>query len=262
MQSDYKPILYNIEKSDNATIYFIHDLHYGNRNFDSRKWNDLLDMILKDPNSYVVFIGDMMENVVPNSKGDIFYQEVDPHEQKMWVTGVFKQLADKIICVTDGNHERNRTTKYTGMFPLYDACLMAGIADRYRPHFCVVDIGIGKRKDSGCGRAVHYVGFAVHRATDQVKFHSCDALEGFDFFAFGHDHAPKDKPRGKLVFDTKNKTLREKDIEVINCGSFLNYGGYAPDSAYRPSATKIYKMIIGGDEKWIETVGFHTRRSV
>ena len=257
MQDDYKPIILNIPDRQSASIFFVHDLHKGNCLHDDKKWESVKRLILSKENNYVIFIGDMMENVIPESKGDIFYQTMDPQMQKIWFAQQLKDLEGHVISVCDGNHERNRTTKVCGMFPLYDACLFAGIGELYRPHFCVIDIGIGKRKDSGCGRSVHYVGFVTHKATDQVKFCSADALEGFDFFAYGHDHNPKDKPRGKLVYDSHNKTLREKDIEVINNGSFLKYGGYAVDGGYRPSAQKLYRMDIGGEEKTIETHGFH-----
>ena len=65
-------------------------------------------------------IGDMMENVIPSSKGDIFGQTASSQEQKEWLTDQLLDLKDKTICVLDGNHERNRSTKAAGLYPLYD----------------------------------------------------------------------------------------------------------------------------------------------
>lgn len=46
---------------------------------------------------------------------------------------------------------------------------------------------------------------------------------------------------------------------TVNCGSFLNYGGYAARAAYRPPSDKMYKLILRskGDKKQIQTVGFY-----
>lgn len=257
MRSDYEPIIFNTP-TDRACIelYFIHDLHKGSAQHDTKKWNAVKREISSGENAYCVIIGDALENATPGSKSDMFYQTEAPHEQKMWFRDQITDLKEKTIAVIDGNHERNRTTKACGMFPLYDACVMAGIETVYRPHFALVDIGVGIRSDAK-QKQVRYVGYMMHRATSQVKFCSADMLEGIDFFAYGHDHQPADRPRGKLIYDTKNKNLRQKDVEIINCGSFLTYGGYAPDAGYRVAAQKLYKLVLFGGEKKIQSIGFH-----
>lgn len=64
-------------------------------------------------------------------------------------------------------------------------------------------------------------------------------------------------PRGKLVYDVNNKTLRQKTVEVINCGSFLDYGGYAADGGYRVPAQKLYMLRLLDKGRGMETVGFY-----
>lgn len=258
MLSDYKPIVVSTPwEYDQITLYFIHDIHWGSEQHDQKKWNAVKKMILDDPRAYCVFVGDALENATPNSKGDVFYQTEPPHEQKMWFRDQLVDLKSHTLAVLDGNHERNRSTKTSGMFPLYDACVMAGIETLYRPHFALIDIGVGKHKDAGTKKQVRYFGYLVHRAKQQVHFSTADQLEGIDFFAYGHDHTPADRPRGKLVYDSSNKKLRHKDVEVINCGSFLQYGGYAPDAGHRVPAQKLYKLELCGDKKQIRSIGFH-----
>lgn len=212
--------------------------------------------ILAAPNRFVLFIGDALENATPGSKSDVFTQMIPPHEQKEWFIEQLADLRDRTIGVTDGNHERNRSTRTVGLYPLYDCCVIAGIKERYRPHFIVCDIGVGtSSKDQN--KQIRYFGFCIHRAKDLKSFCSADALDGFDFFAYGHDHDPRDHPRAKLVYDSKNKKLTTKSVETINSGSFLTYGGYAADSAYRPVSDKIYKLILSGGRKNIQTVGYY-----
>lgn len=258
MLNDFQPIVIDTPKEfPYIEIYFIHDLHKGNHLFDQKKWDGLKREIMAEPYRYAVHIGDALENATPNSKSDMFYQTIPPHEQKEWYTEQLIDMGEKTLLVVDGNHEKNRTTKVCGMFPLYDACLAAGIKDRYRPHFAMLDIGAGRRRDTGADKQVRYFGYCVHKAKSQTNFSSADTIDGIDFFAYGHDHNPKDIPRAKLVYDSKNKKLTEKSIEVINSGSFLTYGGYAADSAYRPASSKMYKLILDGTRKNIKSLGFY-----
>lgn len=259
MYPDNKPILFNCPKEyKTIEIYPIHDLHYGNEQFDLSKWKALKEEILSQPNRYCIFVGDTMEMAVPGSKSDVFSQTVPPEAQKEWVSYELGELKDRMIAAVPGNHEHNRATKLCGLHPLYDACCWARMQDRYRESFAVVDIGVSDRKTGQ--RQYHYVGFITHRAKDLKNWSTADTLEGFDFMLFGHDHDPKDHARAHIVYDAKNKCITTKTIETVNCGSFLTYGGYAARSAYRPPANKLYKLILCPEKGWgkrIETVGFY-----
>lgn len=258
MQPDMKPILFDAPlEFEEIEIYPIHDLHYGNEQFDLNKWKRLKAEILEKENRYCVMVGDLMEMAIPGSKSDVFSQTVPPEAQKEWISYEMGELKDRIIAVVSGNHEHNRATKICGLYPLYDACCWAKIQDRYRENFSVVDVAVGTRYKNV---RHHYAGFITHKAKDLKNWSTVDALEGFDFMVFGHDHDPKDHSRTHLVYDSKNKTVSAKHIETINCGSFLTYGGYAARAAYRPPSNKLYKIILcpsGDRNKRIQTVGFY-----
>jgi hypothetical protein len=255
--SDFVPIIFDTPREfEYIELYLLHDIHKGSAQHDERKWNEVKREILAQPNRYALFVGDAMENATPGSKSDMFTQTIPPHEQKEWFTEQLIDLAGRTIGVTDGNHEKNRSTKMAGLYPLYDCCVMAGIKERYRPHFLVCDIGVGtSAKDPK--KQIRYVGCCIHKAKDLKAYSTADALDGIDFFVYGHDHDPKDHPRAKLVYDAKNKKLTTKSVEVINSGAFLTYGGYAADSAYRPVSDKLFKIVPHGGRKNIKTVGFY-----
>lgn len=254
---DKVPIIVNLPKTQEfANIYFIHDVHYGSELFDERKWKALKQKILADDNALVFWIGDLMENAIPNSKSDMFTQKKSPAEQKEWVAEQLVHLASKTVAVVSGNHCSNRTTKTSGLYPLYDCCLLAGIGDKYRQIMAFVDIGIGKISKNN-KKQVHYFGQIQHKAKDIKTVHSSDYTDGIDFFANGHDHEPKDRPRAKLVFDTHNKVIYKRNVECLNCGSFCQFGGYGAEAGYRPQSDKMYMLKIFGDKKQMETIGFY-----
>ena len=254
--SDEVPILTNLPKDDEyADIYFVHDLHFGSTLFNAKKWELLKKQIHSNPNAYICWVGDLLENAIPTSKSDMFTQTHSPNEQKEYITEQFKEFADKTIAVVSGNHCDNRTTKMCGLYPLYDCCLIAGIGEKYRDTIAFIDIGVGTGRSKN--KQTHYFGQIQHKAKDVKTVCSADYTDGIDFFASGHDHEAKDKPRAKLVFDPHNKVIYKRNIEVLNCGSFCDFGGYGSKNAYRPQSDKMYKLRLYGNHKKMETTGFY-----
>lgn len=259
MIDDYKPIIFNAPHDfKSIVVYFLHDLHFGSELFNERKWRSAKEEIMSGSNHFVIILGDMMENAVLGSKSDIFSQTASPQEQKEWMTEQIVEMREHIICGTAGNHERNRTTALCGLHPMYDSFVIAGIADRYRPHFCLADVGVGKRRPTGDKQQRYYI-WAQHRARDTKNYSSADFIEGVDIFAFGHDHTPKDQARAHMAYDPRKKIVVKKHIETLNCGSGLKYGGYGVDGGYRPNADKAYKaeLFCENDKKVIVTSGFY-----
>ena len=256
-QKDTVPILVDLPSDlEFVDIYFIHDVHFGSELFNNKKWLKLKSQILASDNAYVCWIGDLMENAIPGSKSDMFSQKYAPAEQKEWVINEFMDFKEKTLAVVPGNHEANRTTKMCGLFPLYDCCLIAGIDDKYRDTIGFIDIGFGEYHGKK-NKRTHYFGQIQHMARDLKNYHSSDYTDGIDFFASGHDHEAKDKPRAKMVFDKQNKTIYKHNIECINCGSFCDFGVYGSKNAYRPQSDKMYFLRLFGRDKRMETTGFY-----
>ena len=254
---DETPIIFKTKRElAYVDIYFIHDVHFGSELFDDKKWEGIKNKILQDDKAFVCFVGDLMENALPNSKSDMFTQKHSPAEQKEWAIEQLKAFKDKTIAVVPGNHEYNRTTKMSGLYPLYDCCLLAGIGAKYRDTIAFIDVGVGTSKKTS-KKQVHYFGQIQHKAKDIKTVHSSDYTDGIDFFASGHDHEAKDKPRAKLVFDKHNKVIFKRNIECINCGSFCFYGGYGSKGAYRPQSDKMYMLRLFSGEHRMETTGFY-----
>lgn len=253
------PILFNCHKDqDVVEIYPVHDLHYGSEQFDLHRWTQLHDLIMEKPNRYVVWVGDLLEFSIPfNKHSDVLTQMYTPHEQKQYISALFKEMGNRTLAILDGNHEQ-RSFKTTGQYALYDCAAIAGIESQYRTAYAVIDVGVGEGAHRMKERQLHYVLFATHRAKQLKSFGSADAIEGIDIFLYGHDHEPSDHPRGKLIYDARNHAVIFKSVECVNCGAFLTYGGYGAQAGYRPKSNKLYKIVLyGGDEKKIETIGFH-----
>lgn len=256
MKSSRVPILIKLPEPENSVeILLAADIHTGSAEFDEKRW-ELFEELLKKPNVYVIFAGDQMEYATRQSKSDVYTQTMPPSLQKRWWIDHLRHYRDKVLCIVDGNHEFNRASKDADDFPLYDIALALGIEDRYRSEAAFVDIGVGDG-GHGKGKQVHYVIRVQHQAKNNVNHGTADGIEGIDVFVSGHTHKPMDKPLGKLVYDSKNKAVSQRDVENIVCGHFLRFGGYGERGGHRPTATKLYSIILSGKKKSIETRGFH-----
>ena len=256
MKSSRVPILIKLPEPENSVeILLAADIHTGSAEFDEKRW-ELFEELLKKPNVYVIFAGDQMEYATRQSKSDVYTQTMPPSVQKRWWIDHLRHYRDKVLCIVDGNHEFNRASKDADDFPLYDIALALGIEDRYRSEAAFVDIGVGDG-GHGKGKQVHYVIRVQHQAKNNVNHGTADGIEGIDVFVSGHTHKPMDKPLGKLVYDSKNKAVSQRDVENIVCGHFLKFGGYGERGGHRPTATKLFSLILSGKKKSIETRGFH-----
>lgn len=258
MISDYKPIVIDTpQEYDEIELYFAHDLHKGSCEHDSKKWDSFVKEILAEPNRYVGFVGDCFDNGTKNSKTNIYEQSIGIAEQVEWVSEQFTILKDRIVAIVPGNH-CERTTKEVGLYPLYDCALISGTADRYRQHFAIVDIGVGFKKElRGNHIQYRYIGYLAHKFRDTKLYNSSDFIDGIDFAAYGHDHDAKDHARSKLVYNPVRRTIKQKNIDVLNSGAFLTYGGYGVTGGYRPTTSKIYKLVLSGTKQAQTTVGFY-----
>lgn len=257
MYPESKPIIFKCPKEyDFVELYPVHDMHIGNECFDTHKWNKLKQHILSAPNRYIAWIGDLMENAFPGTKSDPLLSVMTPIEQREFIVSEFKDLKDRTVSIDDGNHE-DRSAR-VGLYPLYDAACIAGVEDKYRSIYSVLDISVGRGADGHENRQQRYIGFLCHKAKELKNYGMADFLEGFDFAVFGHDHDPRDHARSHLVYDRTNRRISTKSIETVNCGSFLSYGGYGARGGYRPQSDKMYKLVLyGGRDPRIETVGFY-----
>ena len=256
MKSSRVPIIVNLPTElESVEILIAADIHTGSAEFDEKKWA-AFEELLKQKDKYVIFAGDQCEYATKSSKSDVYTQALTPSQQKRWWIEHLRQYKEKVLCIVDGNHEYNRASKEADDFPLYDIALALGIEDRYRSEGAFVDIGVGHIGTKG--KQARYVFRVQHQAKNNVNFGTALHYDGIDVFVSGHTHKPKDLPWAKRVYDPKNKTVAEKDIENIVSGHFLRHGGYGERNGYGPTSTKLYSVVLYGKHpKAIETRGFH-----
>lgn len=214
----------------------------------------MVNLLETVPNLYCTLGGDLIENVILNSKGDIFKQTMTPHQQMDKIISDLKPVKHKILAITTGNHE-DRTYKQTGFdYSLYLAKEL-GLEDRYSYYHCVLFVSFGKNQgrkgiyytfsislNHGSGGSTSIGGKINKLVNNKIIISNCDV------YVNHHTHEPISTHKGSFYADTRTKSLQYKEGVFVNSSSFLDYGGYALQKGYAPSSIKDYFIILSVDE--------------
>ena len=81
-------------------IHPLADLHVGSREYSEKAFVAWRDMILSEPNRYVVVCGDITDNGVKSSVTSVYEAVMQPREQRIHAAELLAPLKDRILCAT------------------------------------------------------------------------------------------------------------------------------------------------------------------
>ena len=236
------------------------DLHVGSAQFNIKAWEDFLSRVEKEPNSYIIIGGDMMDNGLKNSVTNCYEATMRPSEQKKYVAKTLEPIRNKILCGVSGNHEY-RSAKDADDNPLYDVFCKLDIENRFRENavFLFLRFGSDDRNLHGYERPVYSVmvthgagggGYIGSGANKQERFGM--AFDGIDILVTGHTHKPMTFPVQKVCVDTRNGKVAFRQFRCVTATSWLDYGGYPLRGMMLPSAQCLSEIHLAGKRKEIK----------
>lgn len=239
IKNDFEIITRKIVTKDDVKVYPVGDLHVGAIQANLKGWEKFNQIILDDPNAYVVFLGDMMNNATKSSVSNVYEEIMRPRDQKIYLKEHLADLAkaNKILAILPGNHE-NRAGKDADDSPLYDVAAKLDLEDFYRDNAAIIKLFVGQEK-----RPNVYTLFATH-GVGSGKFVGSVAntyeryalnWEGIDIFYFAHSHKPFITKPNKLYVDAQRGDVKQRNTIVTTCTSWLAYGGYPVRGLMAPS---------------------------
>jgi predicted phosphodiesterase len=235
---------------DSAYILGVSDLHVGAPEFDAAYLAELLKWVQTTPNAYLLLNGDLGNYATKDSKSDVYADHLNPNQQRKLLKEYFEPVADRVLGVTEGNHElRIRTATSV------DLC--EDLADflhcPYGREALCLQVRLGKNSHS---KPVSYLVYATHGWSNsrgpggKVNMGvSLTSVIRADVYIVGHTHV---KYLYEHIFfdpDERNgNIIRQKQI-VASSGSVLDYGGYAQAKGYPPGAKGIPRIRLDGKRK-------------
>lgn len=230
MIDDFVPIIHRLDGRP-IKLYAIGDVHLGAKEADVRGLEKFLKKVESEDDSYIVIVGDMLNNGTRDSLTNVYEEVLPPSAQVDLAAELLAPVAGKILGAVGGNHEY-RSVKAVDLDPLYQVMVILHVPDLYRQSFAFLRITLEK------GNVIDsYAIYLTHgkSAAKQKKF-AQGALEGVDAIIQGHTHEGSIQKSTRMVFTQQSK-VKFKSIVSITAASWLRYGGYAAKGQYLPTAS-------------------------
>lgn len=228
--------------ADEITVIPVGDVHFGAIEHNQQAWERFCAKVKDEPDTYLILLGDLVNNNTRSSEGNPFDEVVRPRMQKQIMTEFLTPLKDKILCAVSGNHERRTSAKESDQDITYDIMARLGVEDLYRENVAFMKLSIGTRERDkspnvsytfvvthGAGGGI-YTGAAVNR---NERFGNI--IENMDCLVVGHTHKGTVSRPTKIVIDRKNDLVTMPSYLVVNAESWMTYGGYAAQKMLLPS---------------------------
>ena len=236
---------------DSAYVLGVSDLHLGAPQFDEAYLVDLNKWVKATPNAYILINGDLGNMATKDSKSDVYEEKLTPHQQKKKLMEYFADVRDRVLGLTEGNHE-HRIRLATSIDICDDLAQFFGCP--YGQDGILLHIRLGQ--DTRHGKTVSYIIYATHgwsmARTPGGKVNMTVSLQSHilaDVYFTGHTHS-------KFIFEGKFLMPDEHNGQVIakkqlfaSTGAILDYGGYAQKKGYPPGAKGIPRLRLDGKRK-------------
>lgn len=223
------------------------DLHIGDEFCDTHTLKEAIDYISEHDNCYTILNGDLMNNALKTSKSDSYKEQLTIEQEQEILVELFAPIKDKILMMTQGNHEY-RTNVLCGIDPLKYVASRLGLLDdnRYTDNTYILDIKFGTRWGH-TGDRNHYVVYGTHgsQSGGRTMGATANALENMgsivanaDLYLHSHTHSTINYTKPVYVYNVGVGKLYLKNRTFFNTNSFVKYGGYGERGGYKLTDTR------------------------
>ena len=231
------------------------DYHWADPNSDHDKIMEDLKYIEEHDNCFAILNGDLMDCAISSSIGDTYGATLSPMEELRECVKLFQPIAQKILCVVPGNHER-RHYKTNGIDLTELMCRQIGVEDRYSPTTVLLFLRFGEQTGKQHNRKVAYTIYVSHgngggrkEAGKIQRLVDLSTIIDADCYVVGHTHLPallKDSFARPCM---ANNSITYGTRLYINTSAKLNYGGYGEVGGFKPPCTDTPIIHLSGTRK-------------
>lgn len=250
----------NRDLSSNIETLELHifaDEHIGDPHSDIQRLRDRIDHVANTPNAYCILNGDILDFASRTSIGDIETRELNIMEQIRFGVELFSPIADKIICITNGNHE-NRGYRKEGIDTSLIIATQLGLSDMYSQTsaFIFLKFGESTKKHGRTSPKTLYTIYVNHgsgggrkegakaiRLADMASV--CDA----DIYIHSHTHLPMVMKQGFYRVNNQHGAIMNVTKLFVNTASNLDYGGYGAAQEYKPNSKDTPVIYLDGSTR-------------
>ena len=244
-------------------IHIFGDEHIGDEHSDIKRLKERIDYVANTEDAYCVLNGDLIDNATKTSIGDVYANEFNPMKQLETAVEIFEPIKNKILAITQGNHE-NRTYRKEGVDLTYLLAAQLGLTDRYTPTSALLFVRLGKvssnikqtgHKDKT--RQVLYTLYMLHgsngggrkEGAKAIRLADMASIVDTDCYIHNHTHLPMVMKQAFYRIDLRNNKVASVEKLFVNGASNLNYGGYGEAQEFKPSSKESPVIYLSGTKK-------------
>ncbi len=240
---------------EQVVLYPVSDMHTGDILFARKEFEAFSDMILREPNRFIMVNGDIMNNNLRDSKGSPYEDIMSPNDQVKEVIRLLLPLKDRIVGMNNGNHE-DRTKDKAGVDITEYMAELLGVP--FNEDENLFKIKVGERTKN---KQFVYTVYITHgRCGGKRPGAILNAVEDLsknvlaDVYVMGHAHRRMAHVAEFREPDLRNnKITMRKQLYVVGAG-WLYYGGYPVRHMMRPQVRGAHPIILSGTEKNVSTI--------
>ncbi len=240
-------------------VEVISDWHLGDPNCNQNEVRKQVARIADNPHTYCIINGDIVDNAIAESVGDVYAQELSPMGQVALANELLKPIKDKVLCITGNSNHEGRTYRKTGIN--LNALLADSLElfDYYSDEGIMLFLQLGQLRGNGYPAKkimpVQYSIYATHGsgggATAGGKANKLSKLAfiGADIIIHSHTHMPLTFKEDYFKIDEQHAKVSRATQLFVNSSAMLNWGGYGENKAYKPSTLACPEIILNGSKK-------------
>lgn len=239
---------------DVMKVYVFADWHIGDAHCDIEEIKELIDKIKNDENALVICNGDLMNNATKHSVSDSYAELIPPQRQVDMLIDLLSPIKDKILCITQGNHE-SRTYFESGIDLLQMVAFNLGIEEKYCKEAGVVVLHFGQRaKDAN--QKICYSFYVTHgtgggrkEGAKVIRVADMASIIDVDIYVHAHSHLPFVMKEDFYRLQTIRHTLERVTKLFVNSSAKLKYGGYGEGKEYKPASQDCPVIYLSNKHK-------------
>lgn len=242
----------------NVEIRIFADLHIGDKHCDLASIKQEIEYVKQTPNCYAILNGDILNNATKTSVSDSYAELLSPMEQLALFVELFGPIKDKILAMTQGNHE-NRTYIKEGVDLTQVVAQQLGILDRYSKTGAVLFLKVGEQRLSNSKRVpivysfyiLHGSGGGRKEGAKAIRLADMASIIDVDVYLHAHTHLPMIMREGFYRTDISNGVVKYVDKLFVNTSARLQYGGYGEAFEFKPASMTCPILYLSGTHKFV-----------
>ena len=244
-----------VELSDELRCVELHtfsDWHIGDKFCDMQSIKDEVEKVKGNPNAYCILNGDLCNMATRTSVSDIYSETMSIMEQIQICIDLLEPIKDKILFITNGNHE-NRTYKSDGVEIMLMVAKQLKLEDKYCREGGILFLRFGKMDKTHHCRKQGYAIYISHgvgggkRAGSKVnRLEDLSGIVDADIYIHGHTHLPLIFKQGFYRLNWRNSCVTFGDKLFVNSSAQLSYGGYGQIEGYKPASKSAPVIYLNG----------------